>query len=130
MGGGAPFDQSHLGQGGSEAPAGKAISFSIEGLGGAMTAGAGPVARGRGATGAGTGGSPSIETKTRIVDVPLVLLMAPDTPIVKESSPQKSDLAAYEKAGPDNVTWPNFGGETILIVGFTTLLKRTPRRQL
>jgi len=85
-----------------------------------MTPGAGPVARPRGATGAGTCNSPSIETKTRTVDVPLAQLMAPDTPIVKKSSPRKSDLAAYEKAGPNNVTWPNFGGEMILIAGFTT----------
>jgi hypothetical protein len=84
MGGGAPLDQSHTGQGGSEAPVG-----STEGVGDAWRAraGAGAGGRLRGTARPGVWGVPTIETTMRIVEVPLTLLMAPDTPTANESSP-------------------------------------------
>jgi hypothetical protein len=86
MGGGAPLDQSHTGQGGSEAPV-----DSTEGVGDAWRARAGTGAVGRlretGTARPRAWGVPTIETTMRIVEVPLILLLAPDTPIANESSP-------------------------------------------
>lgn len=132
MGGGAPLDQSHTGQGGSVAPVDKGAVLSTEGVGDALRGWAGGRLRGTGTARADVGvwGVPTIETTMLIVEVPLAFLMAPDTPTANKSSPWKSDLAVYEKPEPNKVTRPNCGGEIRLIASITTLLKRTPRRQL
>jgi len=91
MGGGAPLDHSHVGQVGSEAPAGKGAVLSTEGAEGALGPGAAAGAEGPwregGTARLGACDAPTIETKMRTVEVPLTLLMAPDTPTTKESSP-------------------------------------------
>jgi hypothetical protein len=52
-------------------------------------------------------------------ELPRIPFNMPDTWIVKESCPSKSDLAVYENPGPSNFTWPDRGGE----MGYTSMAK-------
>jgi hypothetical protein len=78
------------------------------------------------------GGSYLGPTETMILmsELPRIPFNMPDTWIVKESCPSKSDLAVYENPGPSNFTWPDCGGEMSFAVSMVTRLWRRPRMQL
>src|SRR5215831_14569340 len=70
------------------------------------------------------------ETMILMSELPRIPFNIPDTWMVKESCPSKSDLAVYENPGPSNFTWPDCGGETSFAVSMVTRLWRRPRMQL
>src|SRR5262249_53893761 len=63
-------------------------------------------------------------------ELPRIPFDMPDTWMVKESCPSKSDLAVYENPEPSNFTWPDCGGEMSFAVSMVTRLWRRPRMQL
>src|SRR6516164_4661891 len=63
-------------------------------------------------------------------ELPRIPFDMPDTWMVKESCPSKSDLAVYENPEPSNFTWPDCGGEMTFAVSMVTRLWRRPRMQL
>jgi len=70
------------------------------------------------------------ETMILMSEHPRIPFNMPDTWIVKESCPTKSELAVYENPGPSNFTWPDCGGEMSFAVSMVTRLWRRPRMQL
>ena len=58
-------------------------------------------------------------------ELPRIRFNMPDTWMVKESCPSKSDLAVYENPGPSNFTWPDCGrrNELRAINGYTIMAK-------
>ena len=60
-------------------------------------------------------------------ELPRIPFNMPDTWMVKESCPTKSELAVYENPGPSNFTWPDCGGENELrgLNGYTSMAKTT-----
>jgi hypothetical protein len=78
------------------------------------------------------GGSYLGPTETMILmsELPRIPFNMPDTWIVKESCPTKSELAVYENPGPSNFTWPDCGGEMSFVVSMVTRAWRRPRVQL
>ena len=95
IGGGDPFDQSHVGQGGNDPLVGKGIVGGVDAGGEGAAIGPGLRSRSLGAA----AGFPT-KTLTRMVELPLDLLIVPDTMTIKESSPSYSGLAEYVKLGP------------------------------
>jgi hypothetical protein len=88
IGGGEPFDQSQVGQGGSDPLVGKGVVGGVDAGGEGAAIGLGLRSRSLGAA----AGFPT-KTLTRTVELPLDRLIAPDTVTVKESSPSYSGLA-------------------------------------
>src|SRR5262245_33461774 len=70
------------------------------------------------------------ETMILMSELPRIPFDMPDTWMVKESCPSKSDLAVYENPEPSNFTWPDCGGEMSFAVSMVTRLWRRPRMQL
>ena len=70
------------------------------------------------------------ETMILMSELPRTPFNMPDTWIVKESCPSKSDLAVYENPEPSNFTWPDCGGEMSFALSMVTRLWRRPRMQL
>jgi hypothetical protein len=70
------------------------------------------------------------ETVILMSELPRIPFNMPDTWIVKESCPSKSDLAVYENPGPSNFTLPDCGGEISFAVSMVARLWRRPRMQL
>src|SRR5262249_19398625 len=67
------------------------------------------------------------ETMILMSELPRIPFDMPDTWMVKESCPSKSDLAVYENPDPSNFTWPDCGGVMIFAVSMVTRLWRRPR---
>jgi hypothetical protein len=88
IGGGEPFDQSHVGQGGNDPLLGKIAADGVAAGGSGAMIGSGLRLRRLGSAAA----LPT-KTLTRMVELPRDLLIVPDTTTEKESSPSYPDLA-------------------------------------
>jgi len=128
MGGGAPFDQSQMGQGGSAASVDKLLSIAGSSGAGNMGSGADGRSTERGA--ATSLGGAITDTRTWMVELPDFFPISPTTIIVKVSFPPTSVPAEYMNPYPCNAIRPSCGLETSFTLSTATLAKRSPRTQL